>query len=147
MIGILVTGHCHFASGLTSVLDMLAGPQEHYETVDFSPELPLEILERQISKSLTCLSCCESVLIFTDIKGGSPYNMCVRLQRTYPQPIHIISGTNLPCLITACLERQNCQNPDIFTEHIFTAGREGITGLLKTECTKPSIDEEDVDIE
>ena len=38
MIGLIVTGHGHFATGLTSSIDLIAGPQDNYVAVDFDGE-------------------------------------------------------------------------------------------------------------
>ena len=35
MIGLIVTGHGHFASGLTSSLKLIAGEPKNYAAVDF----------------------------------------------------------------------------------------------------------------
>ena len=39
MVGIIVTGHGRFASGLTSSIDLIAGPQEKYVAVNFEQEV------------------------------------------------------------------------------------------------------------
>lgn len=141
MIGILVTGHCQFASGLTSVLSILVGSLEYCEAVDFSPEEPLEILKHQISEGMKNLAACDAILVFTDIQGGSPYNACVQLQHEPAHPVKIISGANLPSLLTAYLERQTTSNLDEFTRHVIASGQKGIS------CTDMVIDTEEVDIE
>ena len=38
MIGLIVTGHGNFGSGLTSSLNLIAGEQENYQYVDFTKE-------------------------------------------------------------------------------------------------------------
>ena len=38
MIGLIVTGHGNFATGLTSSLALIAGEQEYYKAVDFTEE-------------------------------------------------------------------------------------------------------------
>ena len=39
MIGLIVTGHGNFGSGLTSSLNLIAGEQENYQYVDFTKEV------------------------------------------------------------------------------------------------------------
>ena len=51
MIGILVTGHGNFASGLTTALELLAGPQEAYQAVDFLPEHSADELKEKMQKA------------------------------------------------------------------------------------------------
>ena len=38
MIGLIVTGHGNFGSGITSSIELIAGPQEDYIAVDFDGE-------------------------------------------------------------------------------------------------------------
>lgn len=46
MIGIVVTGHGHFASGLTSSVELIGGKPEHYHAVDFVQEDSTDDLEK-----------------------------------------------------------------------------------------------------
>ena len=80
MIGIIVTGHGTFATGLTSGLKLLAGEPSDYESVDFDPEESLEVLTENLTHALDRLESCEGILILADLTGGSPYNAAVRLK-------------------------------------------------------------------
>ena len=62
MIGLLVTGHANFGSGLTSSLNLIAGEQEHYKYVDFLPEYSLDDLSRELTKAMDELKDCEGIL-------------------------------------------------------------------------------------
>lgn len=37
MVGLIVTGHANFGSGMTSSVNLIAGEQEAYRYVDFLP--------------------------------------------------------------------------------------------------------------
>lgn len=52
MIGLLVTGHANFGSGITSSVNLIAGEQEDYRYVDFLPTYSLEDLSRELNKAL-----------------------------------------------------------------------------------------------
>ena len=71
MIGLLVTGHANFGSGLTSSLNLIAGEQEAYKYVDFLPEYSLEDLSRELSKAMDELKDCEGILVFSDLRSRS----------------------------------------------------------------------------
>ena len=43
MIGLIVTGHGNFATGITSSLRLIVGEISDYEAVDFLPEDSIEI--------------------------------------------------------------------------------------------------------
>ena len=75
MIGLLVTGHANFGTGITSSVNLIAGEQEAYKAVDFLPTYSTEDLTREITKALDELKDCEGVIIFTDLMGGTPFNV------------------------------------------------------------------------
>ena len=60
MIGLLVTGHANFGSGITSSVNLIAGAQEDYRYVDFLPTYSLEDLSRELNKALDDLKDCRS---------------------------------------------------------------------------------------
>ena len=53
MIGIIVTGHGNFASGLTSSLELIAGKQENYIAVDFLKEDGIEQLTEKLNNAIS----------------------------------------------------------------------------------------------
>ena len=52
MIGLIVTGHGNFASGLTSSLKLIAGEPKNYVAVDFLESYSVDDLERELTKAL-----------------------------------------------------------------------------------------------
>ncbi len=100
MIGIILTGHGNFANGLSSSLSLIAGIPENYRSVDFLPEDSVDILTDKIKSAIKELDNCEEILILTDLVGGSPYNVSVKLRLDGNlEKIQVISGVNLGCLI------------------------------------------------
>ena len=53
MIGIVVTGHGNFATGLTSSVKLIAGMPECYQTVDFVQENSVDDLEANINEAIS----------------------------------------------------------------------------------------------
>ena len=53
MIGLIVTGHGNFGSGLTSSLNLIAGEQENYQYVDFTKEV--DELRDDLNKAMDAL--------------------------------------------------------------------------------------------
>ena len=47
MIGILVTGHGNFATGITTSVNLIAGKQSNYESVDFLMHYSIDDLEKR----------------------------------------------------------------------------------------------------
>ncbi len=111
MIGILVSGHGNFASGLTTALELLAGPQEAYQAVDFLPEYSADELKEKMQKAVAELGACDSVLILTDLTGGTPYNVASKLrleqlEASKAPALEVIGGANLGGVMEACMTRQ-----------------------------------------
>ena len=81
MIGLIVTGHANFGSGMTSSVNLIAGEQEAYRYVDFLPTYGTEELTEEIAKAMDELKDCEGIIIFTDLMGGSPFNVAADARR------------------------------------------------------------------
>lgn len=114
MIGIIVAGHIYFSSGLRSAAQAIAGEQEQIIYIDFVPEMSTEQLEAQLRQAMAQCQQGDGVIIFTDIAGGSPCNRATALLIDYPD-LRIISGTNLPMLVNACLERDGLTLDELTT--------------------------------
>lgn len=55
MVGMIVTGHGSFATGITSGLKLLAGEPEDFESVDFTPEDSVDSLKEKLKAALARL--------------------------------------------------------------------------------------------
>ena len=55
MIGLIVTGHGNFATGITSSFRLIAGDVPDYEAVDFLPEDSIEMLTEKLSNAVARL--------------------------------------------------------------------------------------------
>lgn len=102
MIGIIVTGHGEFASGLTSGLKLFAGEPEYFEAVDFKPEDSIENLTDRLAEALNKLRGCEAVAVLADLAGGSPYNVASRMKLSGQYgDLEVVGGCNLPMVFHA----------------------------------------------
>lgn len=105
MVGIIVTGHGSYATGITSGLMLLAGEPELYEAVDFLPEDSIELLTEKLEAAIGHLDSCEGILILADLAGGSPFNVSLRLKLGSEKPMEVIGGANLPVLLDSYMSR------------------------------------------
>jgi N-acetylgalactosamine PTS system EIIA component len=106
MIGLIVTGHGHFASGMTSSLKLIQGNElKNYEFVDFEETDSVEILDEKLNKAFNSLKDCDGILVLSDLIGGSPFksSAIIGIQKGN---VEIIAGTNLPMLVEINLLRQ-----------------------------------------
>lgn len=126
MIGLLVTGHANFGTGITSSVNLIAGEQEAYKAVDFLPTYSTEDLTREITKALEDLKDCEGVIIFTDLMGGTPFNVSAQIGHG-KENIRIVAGTNLPMLVEIVMSRKFMDNLDELVDSVLETGKEQVT--------------------
>ncbi len=126
MIGLLVTGHANFGTGITSSVNLIAGEQEAYKAVDFLPTYSTEDLTREITKALDELKDCEGVIIFTDLMGGTPFNVSAQIGHG-KENIRIVAGTNLPMLVEIVMSRKFMDNLDELVGSVLETGKEQVT--------------------
>jgi len=69
---IVLVGHGHFATGIYSSLQLIAGDQENVEAIDFVEGMSADELKQKI---LLAISNEEKVLILSDLLGGTPFKV------------------------------------------------------------------------
>ena len=126
MMGLLVTGHANFGSGMTSSVNLIAGEQEAYRYVDFLPTYSTEDLTRELTKALEELKDCEGVIIFTDLMGGTPFNVSAQIGHG-KENIRIVAGTNLPMLVEIVMSRKFMDDLDGLVDSVLETGKEQVT--------------------
>ncbi|MGF1779287.1 PTS galactosamine/N-acetylgalactosamine transporter subunit IIA [Vibrio nomapromontoriensis] len=104
MIGIIVSGHINFASGMKSAVEAIVGEQSGLEFIDFVPPMTTEQLEASMLTSIEKINSGSGVLILTDVPGGSPCNRAVSIMLKRDD-VKVIAGVNLPMITNACFER------------------------------------------
>lgn len=104
MIGVIVSGHGNFASGITSALNLILGSQEDYIAVDFSENDTATELEKNMQDAINSLSYCEKIIIFCDLLSGSPFNISI-MEAMKKENIKVLYGTNLGMLIESMMKR------------------------------------------
>ncbi len=125
MIGLLVTGHANFGSGITSSVNLIAGEQEDYQYVDFLPTYSTEDLTAEMTKALEKLNNCEGIIIFTDLMGGTPFNVAAQLGRGNDR-IRVLGGTNLPMLVEIVMSRKFMDDLDGLADSVVETGKEQV---------------------
>lgn len=98
MAEVIIVSHGDFCVGLMNSYKMIAGETKKIKPIpltddgigDFSTRL-----KREIENILQV----EDLLIFCDIKGGTPFNEAFNHFLSNPEKIRIVPGMNLPMLI------------------------------------------------
>lgn len=132
MVGIIVTGHGHFATGVTSSVDLIAGPQKDYVAVDFDGTGE-EKLTEDLKNALEQLKDCNGILVFSDLPGGSPFKMSVMLTQGNAN-VEVIGGTNLPMLCEIVMARGFVEDVHSLCDMALNTGKEQV---VKFELQAP----------
>lgn len=145
MIGLLITGHGHFATGLNSSLELIAGAQSNVALVDFEADHSVEVLKDNLVKALDSLKEYDGVLVLSDLPGGSPFKTAVELKYERPdQPIEVIAGTNLPLLVSCATMTAVFENPLDLAEAMIQEGKDSIMRFELAASVEEEVDEDGI---
>ena len=122
MIGIIVAGHGNFATGITTSVNLIAGKQSNYESVDFLTHYSIVDLENELTKAFDNLNDCDGVIVMSDLGGGSPFKSSATLGRNY-KDVRVIGGANLPMVLETLLARSLENDIDELAEIAVKAGK------------------------
>ena len=127
MVGLLITGHGHFATGLGSSLKLITGNTENIVYVDFEADHSTDTLTENINKGLGELKDCDGVLVLSDLAGGSPFKSAVECKVARPdQAIEVLAGSNLPMLIEGSMAMAAFDSPLDMAQSLIETGKEYI---------------------
>lgn len=138
---IIVTGHGHFATGLSSTIQLLAGELPHVHYVDFTKEMSEENLVDQL-KSIMVKD--KSYVFFCDLVGGTPYKEAARLSAADDKRIGVVAGCNLASLLEVGISLADSDNDvDYLTEELVTISQKG-TQVFKVKPIKQEVIEDGI---
>ncbi|NLW15228.1 MAG: PTS sugar transporter subunit IIA [Erysipelothrix sp.] len=131
MIGIIVIGHANFAEGIGSAVELIAGKQEAYINLTFENTMTLDNFNELIKDAIEKLDNKIGTLIFTDLKGGTPYREASSLSLQYDN-VHVITGTNLAMMIEAAMMRTTVIDIENFAQNLIEVGSDQIMRFDKS---------------
>lgn len=140
MLGIILTGHGSFATGLYEAATQIIGKQPQFTAINFPDGMSSEQLEEQLHQAFQETNCGDGVLFLTDIVGGSPFRLAAVLSYQHKN-IEVISGVNMPLLLEILLLRENLDITTIRQETIEN-GKQTITSLWHEHQKQSTIDKE-----
>lgn len=131
MIGIIVTGHGNFATGITSALEAIMGKQEQYINVDFPREDTATELKENIANAIDKLKSCDNIIVFADLLSGSPFNTAI-MKAMEDERIKVIYGVNLGMLVEAIMNRNKGIDFNEIVKNAVETGKSQV-GLFDTK--------------
>lgn len=147
MIGIIVTGHGDFATGVVSALKLLAGAPEALETVDFEGTQSAEALEESLREAAARVDGGDGVLVMTDLKGGTPFNVSIRIAIGGYEKLEVVTGTNLPMLVEAYMSRMAMDDVNALARQIAASGKEQVQYFEKVILAASDDDEDEIELD
>ena len=97
MIGLILTGHGGWASGMEEALSMIAGDLPSFAAYDFQLADSTEELRTRLERAHASMSDCDGVLVCCDLVSGSPFSTAV--MTCYTKGAEVIAGSNLGMLL------------------------------------------------
>lgn len=107
---VILVAHGRLATEMKNSAEMLFGELTNFHAIDFLEGEGLDSLSGKIYNKLKALN--SSVLIFTDLFGGTPFNASCSVLLGHPeQDVEIVSGMSLPLVLelAALIDRQSIQ--------------------------------------
>jgi len=141
MIGIIITGHGHFATGIQSTIKLLSGDQDKLIAIDFEEGMTADQLQERFKTAVSDLGEITGLAFFTDIPGGTPFNQAV-MYKTAHDGVTVLSGTNVSMIMEVLFQRE--LNVDQFEQAAITAGQSGVVAFKQTKRQTPDDDEDGI---
>ncbi|HEL0569617.1 TPA: PTS sugar transporter subunit IIA [Streptococcus equi subsp. zooepidemicus] len=141
MISIIVIGHGHFASGIVSSLELIAGKQEGITAIDFTADMITADVHERLSAVLQPKA---QALVLCDLLGGTPFKIAATLMEELSETtLDVLSGLNLAMLMEAVFARQEQLDLEQTVAKLLTTAKEGISNWksLSSEADEADLDE------
>ncbi|KDM91677.1 PTS galactosamine/N-acetylgalactosamine transporter subunit IIA [Photobacterium galatheae] len=144
MLGVIISGHGAFASGMEAAMLQILGEQEQVIAIDFPPESTTQLLEQQFKTALEQVDTGEGVVFITDLLGGSPFRVASTLIMGR-NDAEVVTGANLQLILEMMMERDEL-NATEFREQALVCGHRGMTSLADelAKKSRPESDDEGI---
>lgn len=123
MVPIIISAHGNLASELIKSVEMIAGKQELCKAVNFYMGEDLDKFMDELEAGIRAFG--KETLCLVDLRGGTPFNMLVKLCEKYPF-LKIITGVNMPMLLQTVITRQSKMDIDELLHEVIDSGKKGI---------------------
>lgn len=123
MIGLIMSAHGKFASGLKTGLDLVVGESENIKVLDFLGDNVEEYKKEFEVMIKEMLEKYDSLVIATDIAGGTPFNTAVMLTNNNAK-VSVFSGLNFQLAYELSNMENNLEENN---ENSIKVAREGIS--------------------
>ena len=133
MTGLMVVAHFNLAREMVAAVELIVGKQEQFASVGIMPDDEIDTIRAKIIEALKAVDAGDSVLILTDMFGGTASN--ISLSFLEEGRIELVTGVNLPMLIKLATYREG-KRLDELASFIAQYGQQNIylaTDVLKAK--------------
>lgn len=128
MIGVLVATHGEMAKGLFDAIDMICGAQEKFSIVSLERGQDAESFGEELGEKINELNSDEGVVVLVDLLGATPMNQSA-LNLYKSDKVEVITGVNLPMVVTAAMERDCFSDIKELVEKIKNDGKDSVCSV------------------
>ena len=128
MIGVLVATHGEMAKGLFDAIDMICGTQEKFSIVSLKRGQDAESFGEELREKINELNSDEGVVVLVDLLGATPMNQSA-LNLYKSDKVEVITGVNLPMVVTATMEREWVSDIKELVEKIKNDGKDSVCSV------------------
>ncbi|MGU8596184.1 PTS sugar transporter subunit IIA [Clostridium perfringens] len=128
MIGVLVATHGEMAKGLFDAIDMICGTQEKFSIVSLKRGQDAESFSEELGEKINELNSDEGVVVLVDLLGATPMNQSA-LNLYKSDKVEVITGVNLPMVVTATMERDYFSDIKELVEKIKNDGKDSVCSV------------------
>lgn len=128
MIGVLVATHGEMAKGLFDAIDMICGAQEKFSIVSLERGQDAESFGEELGEKINELNSGEGVVVLVDLLGATPMNQSA-LNLYKSDKVEVITGVNLPMVVTATMERDCFSDIKELVEKIKNDGKDSVCSV------------------
>ena len=136
---LLVATHERFASGIMETLKLIMGENEDISEISAYVEPGFD-MQKEAEKKIHELDEEDELIIVADIMGESVANVFSSYIQS--EKVHIITGLNLPLLISLAQDLNSDVSTDELIKNAIQMGREGIVDLNKMIEENSDIEED-----
>ncbi|EOU1829191.1 PTS sugar transporter subunit IIA [Clostridium perfringens] len=128
MIGVLVATHGEMAKGLFDAIDIICGTQEKFSIVSLKRGQDAESFGEELGEKINELNSDEGVVVLVDLLGATPMNQSA-LNLYKSDKVEVITGVNLPMVVTAKMERDCFSDIKELVEKIKNDGKDSVCSV------------------
>jgi len=135
--GLLLASHGDFAKNALETLEMLMGSQSNVEIVGLFPGMGIKELQSAMKQKLDTLAHCGTILIVTDLVGGTPANVAAELVASNPN-LYLIGGFNMALLCELAVSEELSEATMAECLGAGILGMQDLSAKLRTLLEKPT---------